>query len=92
MSERFPFGPLERLAKVKVMMEATEDTWFEWSFPTASDVTSRQLAGVFGVDRATIRRWRRDGLLWSKADRAAAAVGETPWSIWPDRWGRDVAA
>jgi len=88
----FPFEPLEAIARVRILAGANEDTWFAWSFPTVADVTAGHLAELFGVSMATIHRWRRCGLGWAKADRAAATIGETPWTIWPEMWGQDDAA
>ncbi len=42
------------------------------------------LAARMGVDRASIQRWKRDGIPWSRADQLAVASGLHPAEVWAE--------
>ena len=45
------------------------------------------LARRLGVDRRTVHRWQRAGLVpATTADRAAVRLGHHPAEIWPTEW------
>ena len=48
------------------------------------DATDETFAGSVGVHRSVPYRWRRDGIPFWAADRAAIAIGSHPLLIWPD--------
>ena len=64
-----------------------------WCFPAIKllepfgiDSHASILAEMFGVQRATIVRWRNQGVMfnWSMADEMAIRVGFHPAEIWPN--------
>ena len=55
-----------------------------WQIVEAGD---DRKADLLGIDKRTLRRWRRDGLDEYQADRVAVALGTHPSLIWgQDRW------
>lgn len=54
---------------------------------------NRTAAMVLGVSLRTIVRWRRHGLTWDAADKAACSLGLHPASVWGDAfWAEDEEA
>ena len=51
-----------------------------------ANLTARQLGDIFGVNRATITRWRNPKATFNQwdADRYAVKLGKHPGEIWPD--------
>ena len=74
--ERFAFAALEEVARR------------QW--PDGGVYT--RLAGLAGVHRKQIARWRADGVPAWAADRLAVALGYHPASLWPEFLAVEVAS
>jgi hypothetical protein len=75
--QRYPFGPLERLLRVRIgpLVHEGRDQ-------VASPINA--VADVLGVDQAQVHRWRRNGLMDHVADRCAVKAGFHPYEVWPE--------
>jgi len=70
MQQKFSFAPLER--QVVAMYE--------------KPLSDEALAVALRVNSRTVARWRRCGLLFQAADKAAVTVGLHPSLVWSEWW------
>jgi len=83
---RLPWPPLERYAMLN-----TEALWFpgpsgfrESSWRTDAAVNISAFAELIEVNHHTVHKWRRAGVPFFEADRAAIRLGTHPALIWPE--------
>jgi hypothetical protein len=70
IQERFPYAPLDRLVVQR----------------SGADAPMSVVAELFGVSTRTLLRWKKNGLLFPAADRAAVRLGLHPSLVWPEWW------
>lgn len=94
-TERFPFAPLEDLARYgnpphinqrgrgcpHCTRLGTTDTRV-----SATCVTDHQVAERLGVAERQVYRYRHTGLTTEAADRLAVRLGRHPAELWPTQW------
>lgn len=80
---RLSFAPLEATVATFVRPRAEGDQMV---------TGDRMVAEACGVARRTVLRWRRHGLTWDTADKAACALGLHPSAVWRGEWWAAVPA
>lgn len=89
MTDRYPFEPLEnRLVEILTDV-SVESGGGGRHYPGASNV---RIARLLDVAPRTVADWRRRGLTAASCDKAAGAINEHPWLLWPeldDSWQRE---
>jgi hypothetical protein len=74
---RFPFAPLEEVALREVSVLNVRN---------GIEGPILAIATRVGVNRRSVFRWRKAGLDYRAADRAACALGLHPSAVWPEWW------
>lgn len=77
--EKLPYGLLRRFLGPVYMIDTVNGL-----DQLGADACA--LAGLAGVSRRSIARWKQEGVPLSQADRVACALGVHPSAIWHDAW------